>query len=150
VRRARDLIGDALVVLGAMAVASSAAAARKVVGVLRGLESYVAGQAALIIDDAAARHGEEPISTAPTEGTVQWLLHRRMGANQQMRWSPRGAHLMLQARTAVANATFDRDHVVAERWARRAFHRAAGPPRFQTVSWQTVRETFAVTKICAS
>jgi hypothetical protein len=28
------------------------------------------------------------------EGTVQWLLHRRMGANQQMRWSPSGAHLM--------------------------------------------------------
>ncbi len=87
-----------------------------------GVETDVAGQAALIIDDAAARHGEEPISTAPTEATVQWLLHRQMGASQQMRWSPRRAHLMLRVRTAVANGTFDRDHVVAERWARRPFH----------------------------
>jgi hypothetical protein len=127
VQRALDLIGDTLAALGATAVASSAAAAAagKVVGVLRGPETYVAGQAALIIDYATARHGEEPISTAPTEGTVQWLLHRRMGANQQMRWSPRGAHLMLKVRTAVANGTFDRDHALAERWARRPFHRAA-------------------------
>jgi hypothetical protein len=120
VRRALDLIGDTLA-----AVDAAAAAAAKVAGVLRGLETYVAGQATMIIDYATARHGEEPISTAPTEGTVQWLLHRRMGANQQMRWSPRGAHLMLKVRTAVTNGTFDRDHVVAEHRARRPFHRAA-------------------------
>ena len=92
---------------------------------MRGLETYVTGQAALIIDYAAARHDAEPISTAPTESTVQWLLHRRMGANQQMRWSPRGAHMMLKVRTAVANGTFERDYAVAERWARRPFRRAA-------------------------
>ena len=127
VQRALDLIGDTLAGLDATAIASSpaAAAAGKGVGVLRGLQTYVAGQAALIIDYARARHGDEPITTAPTEGTVQWLLHRRMGANQQMRWSPRGAHLMLKVRTAVANGTFDRDHAVAERRAWRPFHRAA-------------------------
>ena len=92
---------------------------------LRGLETHVAGQAALISDYATARHGEEPILTAPTESTVQWLLHRRMGANEQMRWSPRGAHLMLKVRTAVTNGTFDRDHAAAERWARRPFRQAA-------------------------
>jgi hypothetical protein len=32
---------------------------------------------------------------------------------------------MLKVRTAVTNGTFDRDHVVAERRARRPFHRAA-------------------------
>jgi len=41
---------------------------------------------------------------------------------------------MLKVRTAVANCTLDRDHVIAERWARRPFHRAACPPRFRTVS----------------
>jgi hypothetical protein len=71
----------------------------KVVKLLRGLETYVAGQAELIIDYAAARLDGEPISMAPTESTVQWLLHRRMGANQQMRWSPRGAHMMLKVRS---------------------------------------------------
>ena len=95
------------------------------VKLLRGLETYVAGQAELIIDYAAARLDGEPISTAPTESTVQWLLHRRMGANQQMRWSPRGAHMMLKVRTAVANGTLKRDYAAAERWARRPFQRAA-------------------------
>ena len=100
-------------------------AAAKVAARLRGLETYVSGQADLIIDYAMARRDGEPISTATTESTVQWLLHRRMGANQQMRWSPRGAHRMLQVRTAVANGTLADDHVAAERWARRPFRRAA-------------------------
>ena len=132
VQRALDLIGDTAEALDAVAaVASSArATAGKVVKLLRGLETYVAGQAELIIDYAAARHDAEPISTAPTESTVQWLLHRRMGANQQMRWSPRGAHMMLKVRTAVANGTLERDYAVAERWARRPFRRAAWPPSF--------------------
>ena len=127
VQRALDLMGDTLAALDATAVTPSPAAttADKVAGVLRGLETYVTGQAALIIDYATARHCEEPISTAPTKSTVQWLLHRRMGANQQMRWSPRGAHMMLKVRTAVANGTLERDYAVAERWARRPFRRAA-------------------------
>ena len=120
IRRALDLVGDTLAALDA----TVAAAVGKVARVLRALETYVAGQASMIIDYATARQGEGPISTAPTESTVQWLLHR-MGANQQMRWSPRGAHLMLRVRTAVANATFDQDHVGAERRARRPFRRVA-------------------------
>jgi hypothetical protein len=127
VQRALDLIGDTVAALDVIAAMASPASstAGKVGTLLRGLETYVAGQAALIIDYAAARHDAEPISTAPTESTVQWLLHRRMGANQQMRWSPRGAHMMLKVRTAVANGTFERDYAVAERWARRPFRRAA-------------------------
>ena len=71
----------------------------------------------MIIDYATARRREEPISTAITESAVQWLLHRRMNAQQQMRWSPRGAHLlMLKVRTSVVNGTLDRDHAIAERW----------------------------------
>ncbi|MCW2239004.1 hypothetical protein M2351_003634 [Azospirillum canadense] len=47
----------------------------------------------------------EPISTTTTDSTVQRLLHRRMGASQPMRWSPRGAHRMRTVRTAVMNGT---------------------------------------------
>ena len=81
VERALDLIGDTLGQIGDTTTASTpaAGAAGKVLAVLRGLETYVAGQADLIIDYATAQHGDEAISTAPTEGTVQWLLHRRMG-----------------------------------------------------------------------
>jgi hypothetical protein len=124
VQRALDLIGETMAALAAV-TSPVRATASKVVKLLHGLETYVAGQAERIIDYAAARLDGEPISTAPTESTVQWLLHRRMGANQQMRWSPRGAHMMLKVRTAVANGTLKRDYAAAERWARRPFRRAA-------------------------
>ena len=127
VRRALDLIGETLTTLDATAddPAPIEAAARKVARLLCDLETYVSGQSDLIIDYATARRREEPISTAITESTVQWLLHRRMNAQQQMRWSPRGAHLMLKVRTSAVNGTLDRDHAVAERWARRPYRRAA-------------------------
>jgi hypothetical protein len=124
VRRALELIEETMAWLEDMAEAAPGAAV-KVTALLRGLETYVSGQAGLIIDYAKARRDGEPISTATTEGTVQWLLHRRMGANQQMRWSPRGAHRMLKVRTAVANGTLADDHAAAERWARRPFRPAA-------------------------
>jgi hypothetical protein len=126
-RRALDLIGETLVVLDSNADDRSeiSTVAEKVARLLRELEIYVSGQSDLIIDYAKARRCEEPISTAITESTVQWLLHRRMNAQQQMRWSPRGAHLMLKVRTSVVNGTFDRDHHVAERWAHRPFRTAA-------------------------
>ena len=124
VQRALDLIGETLPWLEGMADAAPAAAA-KVAALLRGLETYISGQSALIIDYAGARRRGEPISTATTESTVQWLLHRRMGANQQMRWSPRGAHCMLKVRTAVANGTLADDYAAAERWACRPFRPAA-------------------------
>jgi len=48
-----------------------------------------------------------------------------MAAQQQMRWSPRVAHLMLKVQTSVMNGSFDRDHAAAERRARRPFRRPA-------------------------
>ena len=126
--RALDLIGDTIGPLEAAAndaTSPFAVPAGKVAAVLRGLETYVAGQSDIIIDYATARRCEQPISTATTESTVQWLLHRRMNANQQMRWSPRGAHLMLKVRTAVMNSTFDKDYAAAEWRAKRPYRRAA-------------------------
>jgi hypothetical protein len=52
----------------------------KVTRLLGELETYVCGQSDIIIDYATARRREEPISTAVTESTVQWLVHRRMSA----------------------------------------------------------------------
>jgi hypothetical protein len=128
VQRALDLIGEILGPLEAAAndkTSPVTGPAGKVVEALRTLETYVAGQSAIIIDYATARRCELPISTAATESTVQWLLHRRMSASQQMRWSPRGAHLMLKVRTAVVNGTLARDHAAAEWRAKRPYRRAA-------------------------
>jgi hypothetical protein len=54
-----------------------------------------------------------------------------MGANQQMRWSPRGPHLMLKVRTSVVigtsvvNGTFNKSLAARKRRARRPFNNAA-------------------------
>jgi hypothetical protein len=126
VARGLDLIGETLVALDGIASGKKlvTVAARKVARLLRDLETYIWGQSDIIIDYATARRQDEPISTAVTESNVQWLLHRRMNAQQHMCWSPQGAHLMLKVRTATANGTLERDHAVAERWSRRPFRRA--------------------------
>jgi hypothetical protein len=48
------------------------------------------------------RHGET-ISTAFVESTVNHVVSKRMVKKQQMRWSERGAHHLLQVRTQVLN-----------------------------------------------
>jgi hypothetical protein len=127
VGRALELIGETMATLEATAgtASSMATVAMKVARLLDELEAYVCGQSDIIIDYATARRHKEPISTAVTESTVQWLLHRRMNAQQQMRWTPRGAHLMLKVRCAVMNGTLEHDHALAESRACRPYRRAA-------------------------
>ena len=46
------------------------------------------------------------VGTAITEGTANFLVNHRMNKSQQMRWTRRGADLLLQVRCAVYNGTF--------------------------------------------
>src|SRR5271156_5348875 len=124
VRRGLDLIAETMATLEATTETASPATL-KVTRLLGELESYVCGQSDIIMDEAAPGRRDEPISTAVTESTVQWLVHRRMNAQQQMRWTPRGAHLMLKVRCAVMNGSLQHDHAVAEGRTRRPFRRAA-------------------------
>jgi hypothetical protein len=89
-----DVIGEVLQELETpnRKIQLTAAYLKKLTGVLRDLETYVSGQFSSIINYAAGRRSAEPISTEPTESVVHRLLHRRMTAKQQMRWSPREAH----------------------------------------------------------
>jgi len=45
----------------------------------------------------------ETISTAFVESTINQVVSRRFAKLQQMHWTLRGAHLLLQTRTAVLN-----------------------------------------------
>ena len=119
------MVGETLEKLGRNRLGLTDIYADRLKRVLQDLETYVSGQSDSIINYAAARRSAEPISTATTESAVQRLVQRRMSAKQQMRWSPRGAHLMLKVRTAIMNATFERDHIAAERWANRPYRRVA-------------------------
>ena len=58
------------------------------------------------------RHGEA-ITTSFVESTVNQVVNKRFCKKQQMQWSKRGAHLLLQARMK----TLDRDWAsVFKRW----------------------------------
>jgi hypothetical protein len=55
-----------------------------------------------------ANYGEryragEAISNAFVESAVNQVVSKRMVKKQQMRWTPKGAHLLLQVRTRVLN-----------------------------------------------
>jgi hypothetical protein len=55
----------------------------------------------------------EAISSAFVESAVNQVVSKRMVKNQQMRWTPRGAHLLLQVRTRVLNNDLAADF---QRW----------------------------------
>jgi len=64
-----------------------------------------AGQSAWLADYAERHRAGLRVGTAITEGTANFLVSRRVNKSQQMRWSQRGADLLLQVRCAVYNGT---------------------------------------------
>jgi hypothetical protein len=64
---------------------------------------YLRSQSAYLVDYAARHRAGLRVGTSLTEGTANFLVNRRMAKSQQMRWSRRGADLLLQVRCAVYN-----------------------------------------------
>jgi len=83
----------------------STAPSRKLWTALRALDSYLTGQSAWLVNYAERHRAGLRVGTAITEGTANFLVNRRMNKSQQMRWSRRGADLLLQVRCAVYNGT---------------------------------------------
>ena len=51
--------------------------------------------------------GGQRISTAFVESAVNQLIDKRMSKSQQMRWSPVGAHALLQVRAELVDGRLD-------------------------------------------
>ena len=83
----------------------SIAPSRKLWTALRALNKYLAGQSAWLVNYAERHRAGLRVGTSITEGTANFLVNRRMNKSQQMRWSRRGADLLLQVRCAVYNGT---------------------------------------------
>jgi len=76
---------------------------RKLKQAVRELQTYVENNGQLIPNYGERwRHGEA-ISTAFVESSVNAVVNKRFRKKQQMQWSKRGAHLLLQTRTRVLN-----------------------------------------------
>jgi len=88
----------------------SIAPSRKLWTALRALNKYLTGQSAWLVNYAERHRAGLRVGTAITEGTANFLVNRRMNKSQQMRWSRRGADLLLQVRCAVYNGTFGSEY----------------------------------------
>ena len=65
--------------------------------------TYIKNNTFLIADYAERYRYGEPITTSFVESTVNYVISKRFVKKQSMQWTKRGAHLLLQVRTAVLN-----------------------------------------------
>ena len=87
------------------ATRKSIAPSQKLWTALQALDGYLTGQSNWLVNYAERHRAGLRVGTAITEGTANFLVNRRMNKSQQMRWSRRGADLLLQVRCAVYNGT---------------------------------------------
>jgi len=94
--RARELAGDVAALTGPYPGLT------RLVQATAGLATYIDNNAAAIADYAARwDHGE----IAFAESTVDLVVSRRFAKKQQMQWSKKGAHRLLQTRTRTLDGT---------------------------------------------
>ena len=67
------------------------------------LRGYIGSNEAFIPTYGERYRHDETISTAFVESTVNQVISKRFVKKQQMRWTQRGAHLLLQTRVQVLN-----------------------------------------------
>ena len=70
---------------------------------MREFETYIHANGGFIPNYGDRYHHNETISTAFVESTVNYVISKRFVKKQQMRWTQRGAHLLLQTRVQVLN-----------------------------------------------
>ena len=75
----------------------------KLMDALEDFDTYIKNNSALIPNYSDRSHYGEIITTAFVESTVNELVAKRMVKKQQMRWTQKGAHLLLQLRVKTLN-----------------------------------------------
>jgi len=98
-------LGDLLMELSL--IQARCAAAKKVADGLSEFEKYIGNNREFIPNFGERRRQGETISTAFVESTINQVVSRRFVKKQQMQWTLRGAHLLLQTRTKVLNEELD-------------------------------------------
>ena len=93
--------------LDATAYESDAAIAGKLCKAVQEFATYIERNGSFIPNYGERYRNGERISTGFVESTVNYVVSKRMVKKQQMRWSQRGAHLLLQIRTRVLNGEWE-------------------------------------------
>jgi hypothetical protein len=93
--------------LEATAYESDDAIAWKLCKAVQEFTTYIEHHGGFIPNYGERYRNGERISTGFVESTVNYVVSKRMVKKQQMRWSQRGAHLLLQIRTRVLNGAWE-------------------------------------------
>jgi hypothetical protein len=93
--------------LDAAAYESDAGIAGKLCKAVQEFAMYIERNGGFIPNYGERYRNGERISTGFVESTVNYVVSKRMVKKQQMRWSQRGAHLLLQIRTRVLNGEWE-------------------------------------------
>jgi hypothetical protein len=88
-------------------------ALKKLARALEEFGTYIDNDASGIVNYGERHRCGEGISTGFVESTINQLIAKRFLTKQQMRWTPRGAHLLLQIRVQSLN---DDLHTAFEGW----------------------------------
>jgi hypothetical protein len=105
VAEALDRMDDML--LDLELIQARSAGAKKMADSLSEFETYIRNNREFIPNFGERRRQGETISTAFVESTINQVVSRRFVKKQQMQWTLRGAHLLLQTRTKVLNNELD-------------------------------------------
>ena len=85
--------------------AASAATAH---GATKRLAEFLRNNRTILIDYHQTRRDGRRISTAMAESVMNHLINRRLSKRQQMRWSMKGAHCVLQVRVEMLDGRLER------------------------------------------
>ena len=86
---------------------------RKFTRFAREFTVYIKNNASSLINYGERYRAGERISSCLAESTVNAVISKRFAKRQQMQWTPRGAHLLLQTRTSALDGTL---RPLFERW----------------------------------
>ena len=109
-------------IAGALEENPTSASLRKLAITLGEFATYITNNVGHIVNYGERFRAGERISTGFVESAVNQIVDKRFDKRQSMRWTPRGAHLLLQTRTRVLNG--DLDQLIRRRYP--AFRKTAG------------------------
>jgi hypothetical protein len=107
VYQALQVVQSAIMDLEVAVATSDDGTAQKLLKAVEEFHTYIHNNAGFIPNYGERYQHGERISTGFVESTVNQVISKRMVKKQQMQWTPRGAHLLLQIRTRVLNGEWE-------------------------------------------
>jgi hypothetical protein len=106
-RQVLSTVSACRTVLESAAFESQEETTRKLLKAVEEFSTYIERNGGFIPNYGERYRNGERISTGIVESAINQVVSKRMAKKQQMQWTQRGAHLLLQVRTRVLNEEWE-------------------------------------------